>query len=143
MHQVVKAIIPSSRLLPGTDDPGFKTFRHGTHRVVTPMETLTRVQRFMAQMGITRISNITGLDRIGIPVAIACRPNSRGLSVSQGKGLDLAAAKASALMESVEAYHAERITLPLKLGSYEEFGHTHCLVGRHAAPPRYQCPPAR
>jgi ribosomal protein S12 methylthiotransferase accessory factor len=71
-------------------------------------------------MGITRIANVTGLDRIGLPVVMVCRPNSRGLAVSQGKGLTLAAAKASGLMESVEAYHAERIALPLKLGSHED-----------------------
>jgi len=82
----------------------------------------------MAAMGITRIANITGLDRIGVPVVMVCRPNSRSLAVSQGKGLDLAAAKASGLMESVEDYHAERIALPLKLGSYEELRHSHRLV---------------
>jgi ribosomal protein S12 methylthiotransferase accessory factor len=37
-------------------------------------------------MGVTRIANVTGLDRIGIPVAIAVRPNSRSVSVAQGKG---------------------------------------------------------
>jgi ribosomal protein S12 methylthiotransferase accessory factor len=58
-------------------------------------------------MGITRLGNITGLDRIGIPVAVAVRPNSRSISVSQGKGLDLEQAKASALMEAAEGFHAE------------------------------------
>ena len=60
-------------------------------------------------MGITRLGNITGLDRIGIPVAIAVRPNSRSVSVSQGKGLDLTQAMASALMEAIEGFHAEEI----------------------------------
>ncbi|MBV9018141.1 MAG: YcaO-like family protein [Alphaproteobacteria bacterium] len=60
-------------------------------------------------MGITRLGNITGLDRIGIPVAVAVRPNSRSVSVSQGKGLDLPQAMASALMEAAEGFHAEEI----------------------------------
>jgi YcaO-like protein with predicted kinase domain len=60
-------------------------------------------------MGITRIGNITGLDRIGIPVAVAVRPNSRSVSVSQGKGLDLTQAMASALMEAIEGFHAEEV----------------------------------
>jgi ribosomal protein S12 methylthiotransferase accessory factor len=60
-------------------------------------------------MGITSLGNITGLDRIGIPVAMAVRPNSRSVSVAQGKGLDLPQALASALMEACEAYHAEDI----------------------------------
>jgi ribosomal protein S12 methylthiotransferase accessory factor len=60
-------------------------------------------------MGITRLGNITGLDRIGIPVVTAVRPNSRSVSVSQGKGLDLTQAMASALMEAIEGFHAEEV----------------------------------
>jgi YcaO-like protein with predicted kinase domain len=60
-------------------------------------------------MGITRLGNITGLDRIGIPVVVAVRPNSRSVSVSQGKGLELSQAMASALMEAIEGFHAEEI----------------------------------
>ncbi|MCW5851386.1 MAG: YcaO-like family protein [Anaerolineae bacterium] len=82
----------------------------------------------MAVMGITRIANITGLDHIGLPVVMVCRPNSRSLSVAQGKGVDLASAQASGVMEAVESFHAERITLPLKLASYEELRYTHRVV---------------
>ena len=86
-----------------------KAFRHGTHREVAPSETLARFRPFAPQMGITRLGNITGLDRIGIPVAVAVRPNSRSVSVSQGKGLDLTQAMASALMEAIEGFHAEEV----------------------------------
>ncbi|MCG8508590.1 MAG: YcaO-like family protein, partial [Rhodospirillales bacterium] len=34
----------------------------------------------------------------------------------------------AALMESVESYHAERISLPLKIGSYEELRYTHEVI---------------
>jgi len=61
-------------------------------------------------MGITRFGNITGLDRIGIPVAVAVRPNSRSVSVSQGKGLELPQAMASAMMEAIEGFHGEEIS---------------------------------
>lgn len=105
-----------------------KGFQRGTHRQVAPAETVARVRRVMAAMGITRIATITGLDHIGIPVVMVCRPNSRSLSVSQGKGIDLASAQASGLMESVESFHAEHITLPLKLASYEELRYTHRVV---------------
>ncbi len=105
-----------------------KVYRRGTHRCVNPAETLDRVGPRLAQMGITRIANITGLDRIGIPVALACRPNSRSLSVSQGKGATLDAAKASAAMESIELYHAENIRLPLRLSSYEDLRRTERVV---------------
>ena len=86
-----------------------KTFRRGTHRMVAPSETLARFRTFAVEMGITRLGNITGLDRIGIPVAVAVRPNSRSVSVSQGKGLDLSQAMTSALMEAIEGFHAEEV----------------------------------
>src|SRR6266513_3860017 len=91
------------------EEPLPKRFRRGTHRTADPGETLARVRPHMARMGITRLGNITGLDRVGIPVAIAVRPNSRSVSVSQGKGLDLPQAMASALMEASEGFHAEEI----------------------------------
>ncbi|MCU0269885.1 MAG: YcaO-like family protein [Acidimicrobiales bacterium] len=105
-----------------------KVFRASTHRIVAPAETVARLTPVLPVLGITRLANVTGLDRIGVPVVVACRPNARSLSVSQGKGLDLDASRASALMESVEAWHAERITHPLKLGSYEDLRYTHDLV---------------
>jgi YcaO-like protein with predicted kinase domain len=105
-----------------------KTFRQGTHRSMTPADTLARVWPFMPVMGITRIANVTGLDCIGIPVIMVVRPNSRSIAVSQGKSADLLAAKASGLMESVETWHAEHMTLPLKLCTYEEMRYTHAVA---------------
>jgi YcaO-like protein with predicted kinase domain len=105
-----------------------KTFRDGTHRLVSPEQTVERVRPHLAAMGITRVANVTGLDYLGIPVVMVCRPNSRSLSVAQGKGLDLAAARASGLLESIETYHAEHIRRPLKLGSFSELRADHRLV---------------
>ncbi|HEV2100362.1 MAG TPA: YcaO-like family protein, partial [Stellaceae bacterium] len=104
-----------------------KGFQHGTHRAVSPAETLTRFRPFAAQMGITRIGNITGLDRIGIPVAVAVRPNSRSVSVSQGKGLDLSQAMTSALMEAIEGFHAEEAAEG-RLASYRELAASCAVV---------------
>jgi ribosomal protein S12 methylthiotransferase accessory factor len=78
-------------------------------------------------MGITRLGNITGLDRIGIPVAFAMRPNSRSVSVSQGKGLDLPQAMASALMEACEGFHAEEIA-DCRRASYGALAKTETVV---------------
>jgi YcaO-like protein with predicted kinase domain len=111
-----------------------KRYRDGTHRTISPAQTLARVCPLMPVMGITRLADITGLDRIGIPVAASCRPNSRSLAVTQGKGTTLAAAKASALMECVESHHAERIVQPLKLGSLEELRYTHPMVDTDGLP---------
>jgi ribosomal protein S12 methylthiotransferase accessory factor len=64
--------------------------------------------RLLRQLGITRVGDITGLDSIGIPVWFATRPNSRALSVSQGKGSTDAQARISAVMEAAEGALAER-----------------------------------
>jgi ribosomal protein S12 methylthiotransferase accessory factor len=110
----------------GTD--AIKKYRAGTHRTVTPDETLARIRPFMDRMGITRVANVTGLDRVGLPVVMVCRPNSRSLAVAQGKGIDLSAAKASGVMEAVEMFHAESIVAPLLLGTRRDLSRTHPLV---------------
>jgi ribosomal protein S12 methylthiotransferase accessory factor len=78
-------------------------------------------------MGITRLGNITGLDRICIPVAVAVRPNSRSVSVAQGKGLELPQAMASALMEACEGFHAEVIG-PTRRASYRNLAARETVV---------------
>jgi len=59
--------------------------------------------------GITRVADVTALDRLGIPVYQAIRPASRNLSVSQGKGPTRMAARVSGAMESLELWHAESL----------------------------------
>ena len=105
-----------------------KKHRAGTHRLVSPEETLESVRRFFPVMRITRVADITGLDSIGLPVVTVCRPNSRAVTVSLGKGLDLAAARASGVMESIEAFTAERLTRPLVLGSVSDLRSSHPLA---------------
>lgn len=85
-----------------------------------PEETLARVAPALAEHGVTRIAKVTGLDRIGVPVWNAMRPNARALSVHQGKGLTDLDAKASAVMEALERACAERPRLPVRTGSVEE-----------------------
>jgi YcaO-like protein with predicted kinase domain len=85
----------------------------GPHRRVPPEETLARLAPRMEQLGITRVANLTGLDRVGVPVVTAVRPNARSLATSQGKGLSLAAAKVAAIMEAAELHHAETVSGPL------------------------------
>jgi ribosomal protein S12 methylthiotransferase accessory factor len=74
----------------------------------------------LPNIGITRIADVTGMDCIGIPTVMVVRPNSRSVSVSQGKGVDLITAKVSGLMESIEQFHAEHVQLPLRLASQKE-----------------------
>lgn len=111
-----------------------KHFTRGTHRTVEPQETLRRACELAPLVGITRVANVTGLDRIGVPVVAVHRPNSRSLVVSQGKGLDLIAAKVSGMMEAIESDHAERPQLPLRLESYEELSRRLSVVNVAALP---------
>lgn len=79
---------------------------------MTPLSSRDALQRLLpllAKLQITRIGDLTGLDRIGIPVAQAVRPSGLANSVTQGKGVDLAAAAVSAIMEAAEQFFAERI----------------------------------
>ncbi len=105
-----------------------KHYQKGAHLLVDPTVTLARVMPYMSELGITRIANVTGLDRIGVPVVMVCRPNSHSIAVSQGKGFTLDAAKASGLMESIETWHAERIELPLKLGNFDDLSLGHPMI---------------
>lgn len=77
-------------------------------------ETVALVRRDFARFGITRLGRITGLDTIGIPVWFATRPAARTLAVTQGKGLDDAAAQASAVMEAVEIATAEQPSVEVR-----------------------------
>ncbi len=97
-----------------------KAYQAGAQRWVTPGETYDRVRRLMPALGMTRVAHVTGLDVIGIPVTMVCRPNARSLSVAQGKGPDRLSAAVSGMMESLEHFHAERPTLPLRLASFAE-----------------------
>jgi ribosomal protein S12 methylthiotransferase accessory factor len=67
------------------------------------------VLRMRQAFGITRVGTITRLDQIGVPVVQVVRPRALSNAVNQGKGLDIFQAAASALMEAIETWAAERI----------------------------------
>jgi ribosomal protein S12 methylthiotransferase accessory factor len=93
-------------------DPAVPAYHFGTVRAAQPARSLARIRPLLRAAGITRLADVTGLDWVGIPVYQAVRPNSRTLSVSQGKGLTRTQAKVSALMEALEGFHAEDILHP-------------------------------
>lgn len=97
-----------------------KAYLGGTHRVRAPADTVEWAMERAPRVGITRVANVTGLDHLGVPVVMVVRPNSRCVSVAQGKGIDLDSARASGLMESIEAHHAETVELPTRMASYAE-----------------------
>jgi ribosomal protein S12 methylthiotransferase accessory factor len=75
----------------------------------------------LSRVGITRVADITGLDRIGIPVCNAIVPRSSDdLSVYNGKGVTLDDATASAVMEAVERWSAWLPRRPDRIASTVE-----------------------
>jgi ribosomal protein S12 methylthiotransferase accessory factor len=78
-------------------------------RAVPVAVTLERAAAWGAALGVTRVTEITHLDRIGIPVCVAIRPNARpgSLCVSAGKGLTPQEARVGAWMEAIEFALAE------------------------------------
>jgi YcaO-like protein with predicted kinase domain len=113
-----------------------KAYRSGTHRATAPQETVARLEPLMPAFGISRVANLTGLDRVGVPIVMVCRPNSRSSAVFHGKGIDLAAAKASGLMEAIETWHAEHVQLPLRLCTQSELSGAGQIVDTERLPRR-------
>lgn len=78
-------------------------------RVRSLPETLEIARRLAPSVGITRVTDTTSLDRLGVPVFASIRPNAtRGsLCVSAGKGMTADEAEAGAYMEAIELAWAE------------------------------------
>ena len=87
-----------------------KALRSGTHRTRSLAETEAFAVEAARLAGVSRLAEMTGLDRTGIPTWSAARPAAEdgNLTVSGGKGLTAQAARLSALMEAVERHCGER-----------------------------------
>ena len=104
---------------PSPRNPSHKV--DGLDRVIDASETFVRLREVGNSLGVTRIADITGLDRVGIPVYSAIVPSSDdGISVYNGKGLRPIDAKVGALMESIERQTALKIRLPYIEGTYRQ-----------------------
>jgi ribosomal protein S12 methylthiotransferase accessory factor len=77
-----------------------------------PAALLRDLSLHFASIGITRLARQTGLDRLGIPVYAAIRPNSATIATHHGKGLDELSAQISAVMEAAEYAVAEAPETP-------------------------------
>ncbi len=96
-----------------------------THRAINPSQTIEKVESKLKLAGVTRVTEITHLDRVGIPVFSAIRPTAQdgAVSIYAGKGATTEQAKASAMMEAFERYSAEKQEFDdekVIRGTYEE-----------------------
>ncbi len=86
----------------------------GIPRSVPAAETVLSMSPIARSLGVTRVADITGLDRVGIPVYSAVVPDSDDpLSVYNGKGARPVDALAGALMEAIERQTALKARLPM------------------------------
>lgn len=76
-------------------------------RSLPAAQTLALGQRLMPALGISRVTDITRMDRLGLPVFASVRPRGRALCVHAGKGVQAIEAQVGALMEAVEYAAAE------------------------------------
>lgn len=90
-------------------------------RICGPEETWSRIEALLPRFGITRLSRLTGLDRIGIPVWNAVSPNARSIVINQGKGITDIDAKVSAAMEALERAIAGEPLVSARNASRREF----------------------
>ncbi|WP_170608992.1 YcaO-like family protein [Ruegeria arenilitoris] len=89
-------------------------------RTLGAEETLARSSRLMKALSISRLADLTSLDRLGIPVYCAVTPLAADLTTHLGKGRDKSAAKASALMEACERICAEKLPEKPTRKTYEQ-----------------------
>jgi ribosomal protein S12 methylthiotransferase accessory factor len=85
-------------------------------RSVPAEVTLARARRKARELGITRVTDITRLDRVGLPVYASIRPGASAgsLCVNAGKGLRPIEAEVGATMEAIEFAMAEPGASPVE-----------------------------
>jgi ribosomal protein S12 methylthiotransferase accessory factor len=107
-----------------------KTYNIETQRAVPLDETLARIEPKVPAAGITRVADITNLDRIGIPVFSCIRPTaeSGAITVYNGKGATVEESRISAIMEGIERYSSELHDRRTHFAPYQEmFAHGRVL----------------
>ncbi|HUU75213.1 MAG TPA: YcaO-like family protein, partial [Methanoregulaceae archaeon] len=99
-----------------------KTYNLETQRAAPLEETLARIEPKVPAAGITRVADITNLDRIGIPVFSCIRPTAEAgaITVYNGKGATVEESRISAIMEGIERYSSELHDRKIHLAPYPE-----------------------
>jgi ribosomal protein S12 methylthiotransferase accessory factor len=102
--------------------PCRKTYNNETQRAVPLDATLARIEPLVPAAGITRVADITNLDRIGIPVFSCIRPTAMdgAITVYNGKGATVEESRISAIMEGIERYSSEMHDRRTPMANYQE-----------------------
>ncbi|HET6208143.1 MAG TPA: YcaO-like family protein [Terracidiphilus sp.] len=99
-----------------------KYSRKGVVRCVPPIATIRRATAVLKPAGITRIADVTHLDRVGIPNFMSVRPLDLdpGISYYNGKGTTRDDAHAGAIMEGIERHAGEYCDYEVVVSSFNE-----------------------
>ncbi|MBE1487380.1 YcaO-like family protein [Plantactinospora soyae] len=109
-----------------------KAYGSGAHREYAADWTYARLRPYFRHLGITRLADISGLDRVGIPVYQAIVPGSIDrLCVYSGKGPTPVEARTSAVMEVLERFSGWLPLRPTTIAAYRELA----AAGRPALRP--------
>ena len=92
-------------------------------------DVLSLVEPYRADIGLSRVADITGLDNIGIPVYCSYRPKGLLLQANSGKGLSHEQAQCSAWMEAFEYMHMEK---PLDSTALTTEAYAHITKGNNS-----------
>lgn len=119
--------------------PEAKYSPSGVERGVRPSVTIRRARAVLEAIGVTKVADVTDLDRVGIPNFMTVRPHDAGpgLSYYNGKGRTRAEAHAGALMEAIERHAGESYDGEIVQSSYANLRGQHpCVDPREMlAPP--------
>lgn len=97
----------------------------GAHRECASEQTYQRIRPYFRHIGITRVADLTGLDRVGIPVYDAIVPRANDVICAyHGKGLTPIDAKTSAVMEAVERFSGGLPLRPDAIAAYDDLVNT-------------------
>jgi ribosomal protein S12 methylthiotransferase accessory factor YcaO len=102
----------------------------GVERSVRPADTIRRASKVLDIIGVTKVADVTDLDRVGIPNFMTVRPHDLGPGISyyNGKGITRAAAHAGALMEAIERHAGERYDGPVIVSSHYNLRSDHACI---------------
>jgi ribosomal protein S12 methylthiotransferase accessory factor len=90
----------------------------------------------MAEFGVSRVGELTHLDKIGLPVYSAVRALSKTISIHSGKGLEPFQARAGAILEAMEFEVAEhpigefRVAAPFQIPEEARLDLADCFLTR-------------
>lgn len=102
-----------------------------TSRVKPVEETIKKIIPICKKIGVTRVADITYMDRLYIPNYSSVLPGTEDkIWVYSGKGVTKRDAKASALMESIERYSSLQSTSPWDYikGSYSQLSKSYKVL---------------